>query len=153
MMTRCLAGGRLAIGMIAALLMTFTASADARASVSRNAAAQDALKAFKVQTDARAVRVFGLLRQLAPGTEISESAPGTASATDTKTGVASGAATHVIRTTSRTWLFYADRGPHQGFQHPGQIALVDARTGKATLSRTTNWVPLIAGRLPEFFAS
>src|SRR3954452_11415388 len=149
MMTRCQAPGRLAIGMIAALLMTFTASADARASVSRNAAAQDALKAFKVQTDARAVRVFGLLRQLAPGTEITESAPGTASATDTKTGVVSGAATHVIRTTGRTWLFYADRGPHQGFHRPGLLAFVDASSGKVMLSRTTNCVPLIDGRLPE----
>jgi hypothetical protein len=153
MFARSSAGGGLAVALLAAL-MSFTAPASAHASISRTAAAKSALKALKVSGDTHAVRVFGTPKTVAARTRITQSAPAGRSTTDRRTGVQSGKPAAVMSVGGEpVWLFYADRGPHQGFQHPGRIALVGVRTGKVTLSRTLAWVPLVGGRLPVFFSS
>ncbi|HEY4098055.1 MAG TPA: Ig-like domain-containing protein, partial [Baekduia sp.] len=129
----------------------------ADAAVSRSAATAKALHALGVTHGAQAVRVFGTSATIPARTAITESAAasGAPATVSPATAVRTGPAASVLRTpaTEPVWLFYADRGPFQAFEHPGRIALVGARTGRVTLSRTLRWVPLIAGRLPAFFQS
>ncbi|MDW5597849.1 Ig-like domain-containing protein [Conexibacter stalactiti] len=48
------------------------------------------------------------------------------------------------------WLYYEDRGPFQLYQHPGRIALVGVHSGDVRVSRSFDWPPLVAGRLPLY---
>ncbi|HEY6760289.1 MAG TPA: tandem-95 repeat protein, partial [Baekduia sp.] len=139
--------------VLVAVLLAVVLPPTAGAAVSRDHAAAKALKALRVAGDGQAVRVFGTRSTVAARTAITQSTAGSgAAAADPDTGVRSGAAAPVLRTPNEpVWLFYADRGPFQAFEHPGRIALVGARTGHVTLSSTLRWVPLVAGRLPEFF--
>jgi hypothetical protein len=149
--------GGLIIALLASLAALLLVSGPASASVTRSAATTKALRALGVKGDKQAVRVFALRAPVAPHTAITEAGPASANAgrrLRQPAGVTLVPAAPVLRSPGEpVWLFFADRGPHQAFEHPGRIALVGARTGKVTLSRTLSWVPLVAGRLPAFFAT
>ncbi|HET6509767.1 MAG TPA: tandem-95 repeat protein [Baekduia sp.] len=139
---------------LAAVLPILAVPTTAPAAVSRTAATAKALKALDVSGDRAAVRVFATRATVPARTTITQSAAraGAATTTDRDTGVRTAPAARVARTPAEpVWLFYADRGPFQAFEHPGRIALVGARTGRVTLTATLRWVPLVGGRLPEFF--
>jgi hypothetical protein len=53
----------------------------------------------------------------------------------------------------RAYLFYADLGPFQAYQHPGRVALVGERSGRVRVSPRLMWPPLVDGRLPAFMRS
>jgi hypothetical protein len=143
-----------AVGLVVALLPGV-----ANAAVDRNQAKRKALTALGARAGTAAVRVFALRTTVGPGTRITESGAASDRTAgvrwrDPATGVELVPAAPVMRTPGEpVWLFYADRGPHQAYEHQGAIALVGARTGRVFLSRRLRWLPLLDGRLPAFFAT
>jgi hypothetical protein len=133
--------------------------------VGRTAAARRALTALGVRRGAGAVTVFGLRATVRAGTVVTQAGPTrepvalprSAPAARRLSGRLARAGVEAIRTpavlraTEPSWLFYADHGPSQAFEHPGRVVLVGARTGRVRVSRTLRWIPLIDGRLPAFF--
>ncbi len=51
------------------------------------------------------------------------------------------------------WFFYEDQAPYQSYAHAGRVVLVGTETGKVTVTKTLQWPPVIAGRLPAFLRS
>jgi hypothetical protein len=147
----------LLVAALASVLAIAAVPAIASADTGRRAATKKALKALNVRGNKKAVRVFALRTPVRAGTLISESGPAPAGTRgrrqrDPATGVLLVPAAPVMRTPAEpVWVFFADQGPHQGFQHPGRVALVGRSSGRVYLSRTLSWVPLLTGKLPEFF--
>jgi hypothetical protein len=153
--------GARALALSAAALLalaTLPAAASARP-LDRAHAADKALTALQVRDGDAAITVFGLTSTVPAGTSISQAGPaGSATAPSARApvalaraGVEKVRAGSVARTHEPTWVFYADRGPDQAFEHPGQIALVGRDSGKVRVTRTLRWIPLVDGRLPAFF--
>ncbi|MEA2474727.1 MAG: hypothetical protein QOE06_2642 [Thermoleophilaceae bacterium] len=147
---------------LSASLLAFAAAllaaAPASASVTQKQAAARAVHALGSDKGSAAVIVFGLPKAVKAGTKITEAGtanPGAGSTTglDPKlrgAGVRAVRAPAILTASKRSYLFYEDRGPFQLYQHPGRVALVDAVSGKVTLSRTITWPPLVDGRMPVF---
>src|SRR3954447_9938004 len=117
-----------------ALVLTVTAlvavAAPAQAS-DRGAASTAALSALGSASGSDPVVVFGLPQALRTGTRISEKRSGFA----------------LTVRGERAFFFYEDSA------HSGRVALVGARSGHVTLSRTIRHAPLVNGRLPVFLTS
>lgn len=113
-------------------------------------AARLALRALGVQQHRGGEIVFGLRAPIVAHTVVTAGGP---------PGPALGGqpeasrATVAIRAGRAAWLFYDDRAPFQAYEHPGRVALVDAATGRVTLSGTLRWPPVLAGALPPFLRS
>ncbi|HWT91709.1 MAG TPA: tandem-95 repeat protein [Solirubrobacteraceae bacterium] len=152
---------------LASLVSAFAAapSAQAAAPTDRADAVRTALTALEAQKSENALTVFALERTVPTGTEISQAGPESAvaaaksaqapgvSARLARAGVKAFTSAAVLEAREPSWLLYADQGPSQAFEHPGKVVLVGARTGKVTISETLRWVPLVDGKLPEFFRS
>jgi VCBS repeat-containing protein len=117
---------------------------------SRRAAAHDALHALRASRHHGAELVLGLVDPLQAGTVVSVAGPPRA---ETRDRVASSAARTIAVLRAPAWLFYQDLAPFQQYSHAGRVALVDAATGRVTLSGTLAWPPLVNGALPAFLAT
>ena len=126
------------------------ASSRGRVGTSHAAAAHDAIRALRADGHRGAELVLGLLSALPAGTRIAVGGPERPSTS----GRITRSKDSVVDVLHRSaWLFYQDLAPFQQYAHPGRIALVDAATGRVTLTKTVEWPPLVDGALPAFLAS
>jgi VCBS repeat-containing protein len=136
--------------VLASALLATSYARSGRSAISRSSAAAAALKALGVQGRHSAEIVFGLDGTLPAGTVIRAGGPATPAAGG---AVKSSPSTPVLTARHAAWFFYDDGAPFEQYEHPGRVALVDAQTGKVSLSRTLEWPPLIGGRVPAFLQS
>jgi hypothetical protein len=132
----------------------------AQADVSRAQAARKALTALDARKGADALVVFGTTRPVRSGARITQAGPGTRTLPAgavrgrlARAGVRSIRAGEVLRADAPAWLFYADEGPNQAFEHPGRVVLVERASGEVHVSGRLRWVPLVDGKRPAFFRS
>ena len=151
-----------AAALLASAAVLAAAPAAHGATLDRSAAAKKALAALDAREGDDALIVFGLRRTVEEGTRITQAGPTAAplsvgssrvSTRLARAGVKAIAAGRVMIAGEESWLFYADQGPSLAFEHPGRVVLVGASSGKVRLSRPLRWVPLVDGRVPEFFTS
>jgi VCBS repeat-containing protein len=141
---------RLLAPAVVLLALLLAVSAGAKIGTSRATAAHDAVRALRADDHRGAELVLGLLSPLPAGTVISVGGPERPSTT----GRMMRSKDSVVDVVHRpAWLFYQDLAPFQQYAHPGRIALVDAATGRVTLSKSLEWPPLVDGALPPFLAS
>ncbi|MEA2183555.1 MAG: hypothetical protein QOF69_2740, partial [Solirubrobacteraceae bacterium] len=151
---------------LVAVLGAVCVASPAAASVTRGQAAAKAIAALGVKKGSAPVIVFRGSAPVAPGARIAEAGLSSANAASLRQSPAvrkmrlrnAGVRTAKAPTVARVgrngaWFFYADKAPFKAYQHPGQVVLVDAETGKVTKTRTLMWPPLINGRLPAFMRS
>jgi VCBS repeat-containing protein len=125
-------------------------SAHSGAVSGRRAAARAALAALGAARHSGAEIVFGLAKPVSAGTVIAEAGPSSPGSG----GSAARSPRRVIaRLTRPAWFFYEDLAPFQQYQHPGRVALVDAHTGRVSVSRVLSWPPVLDGRRPAFMQS
>jgi len=106
--------------------------------MTREQATSRALAALGASTASGPVIVFGLPKPLRAGSRVSQGST----------------RKHVLAVgRERALFFYQDEAPFQPYPHPGRVALVSARSGKVTLSRTLMRAPRVNGRLPAFLRS
>ncbi|HEV2813791.1 MAG TPA: Ig-like domain-containing protein [Solirubrobacteraceae bacterium] len=106
--------------------------------ISRKQAANKALAALGSTKAGGPVIVFGLTNPLRAGSRITQEGSRKLVA---KVGP------------GRAFFFYQDSGPFQPYPHPGRVALVGVKSGKAKLSTTFNRAPLVNGKLPAFLTN
>src|SRR4051812_16250652 len=138
---------------LAVLAFLLASAAPAAHALDRPGAARKAVAALKVSKRAGGVVVFGLRTTVPAGTRVREAGPGRVLSTS-RAGVRH-MSTRSVATAAHepAWLFYEDRGEYQPYAHRGRVVLVGARTGRVTVSPALQWMPLVEGRLPAFFAS
>jgi len=157
---------RLKLAPVTAILTVLAAAvvpAVAGAAVSRAGAQAKALKALGVSKPSAPLIVFRRATTLPRGSRIAEAGLAAANASGLKqspavrksrlrqAGVKTAKAPVVARVRREAaWFFYADKAPFKAYQHPGQVVLVGAKSGKVLKTRTLMWPPLIDGRLPAF---
>jgi VCBS repeat-containing protein len=140
--------------------------AAASAATTQQQAQAKALDALNVSGGTDALVVFKLARPVAAGTVISAAgrSGGPAAATTSAArsqaqrlraaGVAVVSAPRVtVVGDEPAWFFYEDQAPYQSYAHAGRVVLVGAETGRVTVTKTLQWPPVIAGRLPSFLRS
>jgi hypothetical protein len=125
----------LALTLSAALIL---AAASPASAVTRKQASKKALAALGSKKGSKPVIVFGLTKPVRAGARVTQSGK---SGTVGKAG--SGGA----------FLFYEDSGPYQPYKHPGRVALVGAKSGKVTLSRTIMGAPRVNSELLPFLTT
>ncbi len=141
--------GLLAAGLAVAT-SAFAGAVHPRASIDRQSAARAALARLHVNQHAGAEIVFSLARKVPAGTSVTLGGP-TAPATAGR--VVSSSTKVILRPQHAAWFFYEDLGPFQAYQHPGRVVLVDAVTGRVSVSKSLSWPPMVGGRLPTFLRS
>jgi VCBS repeat-containing protein len=147
---------------IAAGLVPATASA----ATTQQQAQAKALDALNVSEGTGALVIFKLARPVAAGTVITAAGrsggPAVAGASAARSraqrlrdaGVAVVSAPRVaVVGDEPAWFFYEDQAPYQSYAHAGRVVLVGAKTGEVTVTKTLQWPPVIAGRLPSFLRS
>ncbi|HEX8648391.1 MAG TPA: tandem-95 repeat protein [Thermoleophilaceae bacterium] len=152
---------RALLPVLLSFLVALVWASSASAAVTQKQAAARAIDALGADQGDSALIVFGLPKPVKAGTQITQAgttkpSKGTAKGLSKKlrsAGVRLVKAPRVLTVRSRSYLFYEDRGPYQLYQHPGRVALVDAASGKVTVSKTINWPPLLSGKLPAFLKS
>ncbi len=138
------------VAVLAVCTATLAWAAGRHAAVGRQSAVRAALSALGVTRNSDAEIVFGLARPISAHTAVTAGGP----ARPAGGGLAAGSAPRVVlRPAHAAWFFYDDRGPYQGYQHPGRVALVDTVTGRVSLSKTLLWPPAVGGVLPPFLRS
>jgi hypothetical protein len=125
--------------LVAALFTALTLTAAAPASaVTHKQAAKRALAALGSKKGTDPVIVFGLTKPVRPGSRVTQSGK---SGTVGKAG------------SEGAFLFYEDSGPYQSYKHPGRVALVGAKSGKVTLSKTIMRAPRVNDRMLPFLTT
>jgi Right handed beta helix region len=102
--------------------------------------AEKALAALGSSEGSDPVIVFGLPKPLRAGTRITVAGAKKRAPPVSKVG-GDGA-----------FFFYEDAELFQLSQHPGRVALVDAKSGRVKIAKATTW-PLVNGKLPAFLTS
>ena len=141
--------GLLAAGLAVAT-SAFAGAVHPRASVDRQSAARSALARLHVNQHTGAEIVFSLARRVPAGTSVTLGGP---TGPATAGSVVSSSTKVILRPQHAAWFFYEDLGPFQAYQHPGRVALVDAVTGRVSVSKSLPWPPVVGGRLPAFLRS
>ena len=152
---------RALLPVLFAFLIALVWASAASAAVTKNQAATRAIDALGSENGDSAVIVFGLPKPVKAGTKITQAGTPKPSKGSTKglstklrsAGVRVTKAPRVLTARRSSYFFYEDRGPYQLYQHPGRVVLVDAKSGKVTVSKTITWPPLVNGKLPAFLKS
>ncbi|MEH3054310.1 MAG: hypothetical protein PGN13_09940, partial [Patulibacter minatonensis] len=141
--------------LVAALIALFIVASPAAAAVSQKAAGKKALSALGVKQGKQPVVVFSVKRALGGGTQLTQAGQAKPPVPGGSLGTKATTAPVLLKVPSgrRAWAFYADWAPYQAYAHRGQLAIVDAATGKVRLSSFLTSPPVIDGRLPEFMRS
>ena len=147
--------------LLSFLIVLLVSASSASAAVTQKQAAARAVDALGADQGDAALIVFGLPKPVKAGTTITQAgtrkpSKGASKGLSSKlrsAGVRLVKAPRVLTARKRSYLFYEDQGPYQLYQHPGRVALVDAASGKVTVSKTITWPPLVNGRLPAFLKS
>ena len=140
--------------------------AAAGAATTLSQAQTKALDALSVKESTRALVVFKLAQPLAAGTVITAAGRSggptatSSAATQTRAQRLRAAGVSVVRAPrvavvgdEPAWFFYEDQAPYQSYAHAGRVVLVGTETGEVTVTKTLQWPPVIAGRLPAFLRS
>ena len=142
--------GLLVVGLVVASVAIAGRGGRSGGRVERSAAIHTALKALGVHRRSGAEIVFGLRSPVAPGTVVRDGGP----AKPGSAARATHSSTRVVATAKgRSWFFYEDLAPFQQYAHTGRVVLVDASSGRVTVSKRLSWPPTLNGRLPVFLAS
>lgn len=123
-----------ALSLLAALALLGSGTAPAQA-ITRDAAGDRALELLRPTRGNTAV--FGLPEALPGGTRVAAA-------------VTTGRAGEGVRLRRPAFLFWKDESHGARFSHPGELLVLDARSGRVVLRAPTGLWPVVDGRVPAF---